>query len=302
VNFRFDLYKEFTNSDDTTYYQQNIFGDIWTNVAYSRGLIRKNGWSTGVSAVARFLFPTSLTSQAAGVITTAGGGAALNQGIPINRGSEWFPSARLSLSGFYTHPFVRSTTAQNEELVNIPRTTINGVTGQSNQLSGGFLTEHQVLSVFDSGMQITPKLGMTLDMIFIQQWRYAPSNKFDAPGCDGIAVKVQNGIACATPGVANTSPQRYRLLSYFLASVDYQLTDELNVELGYYNFGLQLGPDGERRNPLWSPQNSRVYLSANISLDTLYERIRGAADADAPTEKGNIVSRNRVANPMLGQF
>ena len=38
VQARLDYYKEFTNSQSTTYYREDVFGDIWTDLVYSTPL------------------------------------------------------------------------------------------------------------------------------------------------------------------------------------------------------------------------------------------------------------------------
>jgi hypothetical protein len=299
INARSDLYKSITNDDDTTQYRQDVFGDIWLNASYGRKLVSKNGNTTSVSIGPRVLLPTSIRSRAAGVILTAGGGGGVSQGLMLNRDGDWFKSARLSASAFYTHAFAQSTTAASD-VIDRPRTNINGITGQSNQLSGGFLAEHQVLSVFDSGIQITPKLGLTADLVFVHQWVYTPSNKFATDACDGITVRVMTGDGCATS--SGVDPQRYRISPYLLASMDYQVSDELNLEFGYYNFANQLGPDGKRRSPIYSPESTRFYVTATLSLDAFYERFRGDDDSSGQRTRGNLFSKNKTPPSFVGQF
>lgn len=289
---RLDATKELTDGDDTTEYRQTTLGDAWLNLTYSRTLVRKNGWMTSLSLGPRVILPTSLASQGSGVYLTLGGGAGILQMIPLNRGSEWFPSARLLGSAYYTHAFTDSTTGVNDDVARRRSTTSPNISSLNNQLSGGLLAAHQVLSVLDTGVQITPKLGLTFDTIFIQRWGYRPTD---------ATVDLQTGPVRVDSGVNNQSPQNYRLSIYILASIDYQLTDELNLSANYYNFANTIGANGQRQSMFYAPEGARVSLTATVGLDALYERIRGT-DAKG----GNAAAGSRIAkgasNLPLGSF
>ena len=281
---RLDATKELTNGDDTAEYRQTTLGDAWLNLTYSHVFVKRNGWSTTLSTGPRLILPTSLASQGASVYLTAGGGAGILQTIPLNRGSEWFSSARLLGSAYYTHAFSNSTTAVNDAVFEgRPRYSTNpNISNINNQLSGGLLAEHQVLSVLDTGIQITPKLGLTVDTIFIQRWGYKATD---------TSVMVQGQPVPVQSGVNNADPQRYRLSVYFLASVDYQLTDELNLSLNYYNFANTIGPSGTRQSMFYTPDGARFSFTVTVGLDDLYDRIVGK---DAPG--GNAAAGGRVAS------
>lgn len=279
INGRFDMYKELTSSDGDTDRRQNVFGDVWINAPYGRRLYRANGYSTSVSIGPRLILPTSLDARARGVVATVGGGGGVVQSFPLAKGSDWFSSGHVAALLFYTHAFTKGTTRQDSDaLANRPRLQTDGRTGQNNQLSGGFLVNHQVLTILDSGVQISEKLGFTFDAIFISQWKYAHDG-----AC--TSVTVSNGTACAGSNPDNPSPQKYTLLTWLLAGLDYQLTDELNMALGYYHVTNNIGPDGKHQNLVYSPDNGRFYLTATLSLDSLYERLRGKPD-DGPGGPG----------------
>jgi hypothetical protein len=42
------------------------------------------------------------------------------------------------------------------------------------------------------------------------------------------------------------------------------------VGVGYYNQTGQIGPDGQRRSPLWSP-DARVFLTVTGNLDVIFD-------------------------------
>jgi hypothetical protein len=84
---------------------------------------------------------------------------------------------------------------------------------------------------------------------------------------------------CAAPDhIAN--PTRYRVSTWTLASIDYDASDEVSFSLGYYNLSEQIGPDGMRRSPLWSP-DSRFFVTMTGNLDAIYRRF---AHAQPPTQ------------------
>ncbi len=297
INGRIDMYKEMTNSDDTTKQRQNILGDVWVNFAYGRKLYRKDGYATMLSITPRVIVPTSMDSRARGAILTAGGGVGLVQILPLARGSEWFGSARAAGIFYYTHAFTQATTRQDSDtLADRPVLRMDGRTGQNYQLSGTFLVNHQVLSIFDTGVQITDKLGFTFDAIFISQWKYN-----HAEGCTPITIA--NGTACGGTAADNPDRQKYTLLTWLLAGFDYQLTEDLNLALGYYHVTNNIAPSGQHQNLVYSPDNGRFYLTATIGLDALYERFRGKPDDGPNGPAGGARGLSKATPPPgLGTF
>ena len=79
-----------------------------------------------------------------------------------------------------------------------------------------------------TGIQITPKFGLTVDTIFIQRWGYAPTSTSvgvnNGSGGVGGTMTTPASSCSTTNGVYSCSgssaldPQRYRLSVYFLAS------------------------------------------------------------------------------------
>lgn len=301
---RLDITKELTNSDSTTQYRESELGDAWFNVSYAHTFVRRNGWSTTLSTGPRVLAPTSKASQNNNVYITLGGGFGLLQTFPINRGSEWFSSGRVLASAYYTHSFTEGTTpgfANDDVAKNNQRTTLAGSGGVSplasipTQSSGRFLFQHQILSVLDTGVQITSKLGFTFDTILIQRWNAT----FPTDSC----VRVANSQTCDPVKSAQTTgedgtqtdlkPQNYTLAAYLLASIDYQLTDELNLSANYYNFANTLGPSGKLQNPFYAPEGARFSLTATIGLDSLYERVVGKDSGPGGGAQGSRVAKSQ---------
>jgi hypothetical protein len=273
VQARLDFYKELTNSQDTTYYREDVFGDIWTDAIYSTPLAEDGRWkNTKVSLGARAIWPTSKATQAQGVYVTVGALAGVTQKIPI-RGEDapFMDSARVGLSFTYLHPFSNSTTADNYGNFAYTRQNVDGFSFISSQLTGQTLSEHTLYGILDTGLQITPKLGFTLDWILINQWHYAPTQN----PCVGTL----NG--CAT--IAGTQPDnQFTQLGWFLTSLDYEIIPELSLGLGYYNLANTIGPNGQanslfgggENNFLWSP-DARVFFDVTANLDKIFEDASG---------------------------
>jgi hypothetical protein len=78
------------------------------------------------------------------------------------------------------------------------------------------------------------------------------------------------------------SPTDYRVSTWLTTSLGYDVADELSVNLGYYNLANQIGPDGQRRSPFWSP-SARVFLTLVGKLDAIYQRFVPQTNEPAPT-------------------
>jgi hypothetical protein len=272
VSGRFDYYKEFTNTDQgRTLYREDVFGDIWTNLVYETPVpvISKN---TKVSAGLRALWPTSKPSQDAGIYVNLGATAGIKQTIPIRGESANFLSdAHVGLSGWYSHNFSQATTPINPSFQYIRQDT-DGNSILSDQLSGSMLVNHQLLTGIDTGLSITDKLALTVDFLFIQQWKYSP------PG----------GVSTSTTGQSLYTPPsnapNYVLETWFITNVDYQLFEELTLALGYMNLQNSLSYQGENRtlfgsdNVFWSP-DARFFFDITANLDRLWDRASGRVAA-----------------------
>jgi hypothetical protein len=283
---RFDYYKEFTNSQDTTAYRQDMFGDVWSDFRYTTKLaaIDKNlRLTTGVRAK----WPLSLESQGSGIYVTPGVFGSLLQKIKINGESATaLNSADFSLSVTYEHPFSRATTPTNPDL-NYTRQSTEGRSFLSDQLAGTPLANHTLLAAVHGGLNITPKLVTSLDMIWINQWHYAATND--------VSVPVSGGSVYVARSPDDTL---FTQNTWFIANVEYDLFDEMSLGLGYYNLASEIAPNGQRRGIAggdvvwWSPQ-ARIFFDVNVNLDKLYEFASGTKKQEnAPA--GNTRSAQRV--------
>jgi hypothetical protein len=276
VQARLDYYKEpFTNADQTTYAHEDTFGDIWTDAVYSTPLATAGTWkNTKVNAGVRAIWPTSKISQAQGMFVSLGALAGASQKIPLQgEDAKWLNSARLGLSFTYLHAFTQDTTAASSNLSYFSQ-DLEGRPLFSSQLTGQTLSEHTLYAIVDTGLQITPKLGFTLDWILINQWHYQPTTGYCVPaqGAPG---------GCAAPN--NPQPDnQFTQLGWFLTDLEYEVIPEMSIGLGYYNLANTVGPNGQanslfgggENNFLWSP-DARVFLDVTANLDKIFEDASG---------------------------
>jgi hypothetical protein len=289
---RLDYYKEFTNSQDTTLRDEDVFGDIWTDLIYATPLAEGGSWkNTKVSVGARAIWPTSKTSLHEGVYATLGGTAGLSQKIPLRgEGAPVLNSARLGLTFAYLHPFSNSTTP-NDQGFNYVREDTDLRTFFSHQLSGQTLSNHTLYGILDTGLDITPKLSATLDVILINQWHYAPTSS--GPNA---CVTITTGPVCPP----RVNDQQFTQQAWFLLEADYEIIPELSVGLGYYNLANTVAPDGSVRSLfaggehslLWSP-DARFYFDVTANLDKIFEDATGRYKNPGPSSRNSRVARQQ---------
>jgi hypothetical protein len=273
-----NLYLEVTNSDSTTTEHEPVIGPTWVTASYGRTLFENAGYKTSMNIGPRFAIPTDKASRTTGQILGLGASFGLSQRIPLNgESAPIWDALRFGLSATYNHPIARSTTATGpgqpgqtlgnpvEDLGNGRTTGVQGTSGgteptSQDQLSGGLITRHALTIAVSGDLQITPKLGFSLAYSLINRWGYSPTE---------MTVCILTG--CVDP-ITVDSPTTFRPSNWLTASIDYDLFDEVGLSFGYYNQALQLGPDGQRRGVLWSP-DARFFLTVTGNLDAIYESL-----------------------------
>ena len=307
VQARFDYYKEFTNSQDTTYYREDVFGDIWTDLVYSTPLAKEGRWkNTKVSAGLRALWPTSKQSQANGTYVTVGATAGISQKLPIRgEDAKFLNSARLGVSFAYLHAFTQATTPTDYGSFSHPSESVAdsglGPSAYSffstDQLTGQTLTEHQLYGILDSGLQITPKLGLTVDWILINNWHYAPTST-------GVALPTGTVVPGST-GVTSGPDNQFTQLGWFVASADYEIIPEMSLGIGYYNLANIVATDGTIRGPFsagfdnvfWSP-DARVFFDVTANLDKIFEDATGKYKTGSTAQAAQAARQQRIINSL----
>jgi hypothetical protein len=262
---RFDYTKELTNNQPTTYYREDVFGDIWTDLVYGAKLDEL--WpGTRVSIGPRALLPTSKVSQGNGTYVTLGGTAGALHRFEIHGdGAPALNEFHAGVSVTYLHPFTKATTPTSYGNFAYARQDVgdDDHSIMSDQLQGQTLVNHNLWLVFDTGLQITPRLSVTVDAVFINQWHYQPT---------GTGVVIGTGAVDPT----RVDDHQYTQNVWLLGGVDYMLFDEVDLTLGYYNLANEIAPDGQRRglfgsdNVWWSP-DARLFFDVTANLDVLFD-------------------------------
>jgi hypothetical protein len=260
---RVDYTKELTNSQPTTLYRQDVFGDIWTDLVYAAKLDpvwRGTRGDLGLRAV----WPTSQASEAAGIYIQAGLRGGLTHEIPL-RGADaaTLASAHVALRGTYAHAFSSATTPTDYGTFAYTRQNVDEFLFVSDQITGQTLASDSATLVLEGGLQITPRLSTTAFGVVLDQWHYAPT-----PATVGTTTGAYT--------VPRSDDQQFTQSIWIVASVDYLVLDELELGVGYYNLANSLAPDGRQRglfgpeNVWWSP-DARVFFSLTANLDVLYD-------------------------------
>jgi hypothetical protein len=266
---RFDYFKEFTNSEDTTYLREDVIGDLWTDLVYTSPLAPAGPWHrTKVTLGLRAQWPTSKASRGSGTYVTLGALAGVSQTIPLfGSHAPVLPAARIGASFVYLHPFSNATTPTEYGGFGYVRENTDGYSFVSDQLSGQTLVAHQLISIVNGDLQITPRLSFGLSFVWIDQWHYAPTS---------TTVTTLTGPVTPT---ALASDTQFTQLLWGIAALEYEVADEVTLGLGYYNLTNAIAPDGTRRSPFaggvdntfWSPGNAFVFFEVTAHLDRILE-------------------------------
>jgi hypothetical protein len=260
---RFDYTKELTNNQATTLYREDVFGDIWTDLVYT-SVLDKLWDGTKANVGLRALWPTSKVSQANGTYVTLGAVASVQHKFEIHGDdAPALNDFHLRLSVTYLHPFTSATTPTEYGNFDYQRQDVDGHSFVSDQVQGTTLVNHTFWGVFDTGLQITPKLAVTADAILINQWHYRPPTVYAQPLTGSVLIP-------------RTNDAQFTQNVWVIADVDYTLFDELSLGFGYYNLANALGPDGQRRgiwgsNNIWWSPDARFFFDITANLDVLFD-------------------------------
>jgi hypothetical protein len=256
-----NFYWEPTNSDTTTYRNELVVGPTWLWANYGRTIFERGDAKTLIVIGPRLKLPTDKESRNAGLITSVGAGAGIGHAFPIlGRNALVLPSGKIGFEARYYHPFSRSTTHVYPGL-NRVRQDVAGRTVISDLVDGSMNAQHELWLLMTGGVRITEKLGLTLTYVLINYWDYRPP---EVPICT-------TSTGCVMPS-GTEDPTRYRVRPWALVSIDYDVIDEMSLSLGYYNLTSQIGPNGQRRSPFWSP-DARIFFTIVGNLDAIYETL-----------------------------
>ena len=261
INLWTNLYLELTNSDTTTEKRELLVGPTYLWSSYARTLIERGGYKTTATVGPRVTLPTDQAARAAGQYFVLGASLGGAQAFPLRgKDARALRGLRLGASVLYNHAFWAATTPINDDIHQV-RQDLGGRTIIDDQLRGGLNAKHALNLYFTGDLQILSRLSFAASYVLLQQWSYEPTP---------AVVPTMTGPVVVGPGIADATT--YRVTTWLTSSFDYSLTNELLVSLGYLNRASQLGPDGTRRNPLWSPE-ARLFLTVTCRLDAFYARV-----------------------------
>jgi hypothetical protein len=296
---RFDYYKEFTNTEDTTQYREDVFGDIFTDLVYASSFARAGPWRhTKYTLGLRATWGTSLQSHLSNIYVSAGAIAGVSQTVPLmGNFAPALNAARFGLTFVYLHPFSFVTTPWNTSL-NYPTQSDSGQATTSGQISGTTIVDHAIYAKADASLQITLKLDASVSALWIDQWHYPPTP----------ATLSGPGLIMGPVPVARINDTQFTQIFWILASVDYELMDELSVGAGYYNAGNVIGLNGQLRlpflagedNAFWSPE-ANLFLDVTVNLDRVWERARGGAKRPEVTGETTNAARSAREARLAGE-
>jgi hypothetical protein len=288
---RLDYTKELTNSQDSTYYREGLWGDVWNTIRFETPISERLK-HTKVAISGTIKLPLSKESQGQGVYVKPGIGLGISQKITINgESAKWFPGAGLSLSGSYEHPFSRSTTSTTYGGFESFRQDTEGRTLVTDQISGGMLANHKTLAALRGDISFTEKWSASLSAILLSSWNYAPK--------EDVQVRTDTGMASVP---RNSDSTLFSQSTWVILGTDYDLIDEVSLGLGYYNLAGIVASDGERRgvvtdhNIWWSP-SARVFATVTANLDKIYERAAGIKPKKETAKRGPVPAGSGQSSP-----
>jgi hypothetical protein len=272
-----NLYLELTNSDSTTTEREPLLGPTILSASYGRTLFERNEYKTSFSVGPRVTLPTDKESRASGRYFSLGAGAGLSQSVPLRgKDASSFQSLSFGILSTYTHPFNRAIvpTTTNEDISGRPRQTttprtvdvgghlVPELAGGTDILRNGMNVKDSLSVAFSGSAQLTPKLAFGMTYVISNAWAYWPPPV--------ASIDISTGPA---PVQAIDDPTNHRVTTWGLVSLDYDILDEMSLGVGYYNQTNQIGPDAQRRTPLWSP-DARFFFTLTGNLDPIFRHLK----------------------------
>jgi hypothetical protein len=263
---RFDFFKEFTNHEETTTKGEWVITDPWLTAAYGDqasffGKHEKSRFSLGL-----LVRPgVSKASRANDQYMSAGPTGSLSYGFDVlGSKSKFLQSASIGLYVSYSHAFTKS---QQPGDISRPATDVNGNMTLNQSIRSSTLVGNSLIYSLNGEIDILETLSYGASMIWIDQFAYRTPDIAGMPRSD--------------------NDTHFRQSTWFLTSVDYNPIKELGISLGYYNLNTAIGPDGKRRNVLWSP-DARVFFSLTANLDAIMDDVTKPKQNKANTAIANF--------------
>jgi len=278
------VFRELTNSDTTTRRGEWSLTDALLYAAYAR-LLFESGMvgpapatpdaillSTApeyltalVLHLPRLTLPTSTVSRHNGTRVGLGALIGLAQSVPVlGLESAVLPAADFEVVLGYQHLFTEATEPTASDL-NRVRLTPDGASVPGDQLGAVPFAAHQLTVSLGGTLYLARRVSLTSTLGWRPSWKYT----FDED--QEICGVVDTG--CTVIGTTHDR-RGYAVVTEFSAGVGVRPLRAVGVGLGYTNVSLQLGPDGMRRNLLYSP-DARFELVVTMHLDEVFRAVTG---------------------------
>jgi hypothetical protein len=168
----------------------------------------------------------------------------------------------------YNHTFTPATTPTNPELRRV-RMDPEGRTIPGDQLTGAAFPEHELHTTARFMVEVAKDVSWWTDFVYEPTWLYPISST--------TTIRTLTGPALPT-GVAN--PTTFVTVTGFATSLYYHFINELTVGFEYVNASVQPAPDGQWRNPFYSP-GALFTLELIGHLDEMYLTATGRRSAES---------------------
>jgi len=264
---------ELTNSDTTTQKNELVLEDTLVSLVPEHAFVMDGDYVTDLTlSLPRVVLPTSKASYQSGYIAQVGVRAFALQGFPLRQGDPLLPRGHVALRVGYGYQFARAVVPERETLDQL-RMDLAGHSVSNDQLSGAALAEH----VFTLHGVVGADLWR--DRLSLEgEAGIDPLYKFALPP----AVRVCNLPTGCVEAETVADPQRLSVATLFDVYVELQsFGGALKTALGYENLTAQLGPDGQRRGVLFSPE-AKLYLKLEVQPDLLLEKPLATARRGLP--------------------
>jgi len=278
------VFRELTNSDTTTRRGEWSLTDAMVYGAYARVLSESGAvgpepelpdalllGTTSEYLTALFTFvprltlPTSTVSRNNGTLLGLGALVGLAQSVPVlGLDSAWLPAADLELGVGYQHLFTEATEPTASDLSRV-RLMANGVSVPGDQLGAVAFAAHQLSILLKGTLYLARRLSWTNTVGWSPSWKYAFTEQQEVCGV------VDTGCTVVE---TTTDRRSHAVVTEFSTGIGVRPLRAVGVAVGYTNVSLQLGPDGKRRNLLYSPE-ARFQLVATMHLDEVFRAVTG---------------------------
>jgi hypothetical protein len=253
VRLKVDLEIEWTNSDETTYYHEPLWGDIWLD-AVSPKLYKDKLTGIDVSPSFRFVLPASKASQARSLYV------GLSPGVGLHRSFKLPHKMAIDLS----YAFMYQKNLNHYSTVQFDSPTISSCAGAFGGDCGMFLhsgarnPSHAFMNIFLVDWEITKKLRASQMIALFNYLLYDTT-----PGTVELA-----GGPTVTVGTDPAYDINMRAAIWWLTEVDYDVHRWVTLGLGLSTFNPQLTDDSHYRYPFFN-RFTELMISATFNLDQI---------------------------------